>query len=162
DIRHTSGAALEQVLVDNIYEGLVTRTQDNKIDERLAASYEISPDGLTYTFLLNEGITFHDGSALTSADVVASYETVRTDASVQGNAEFAGVAAITAPDAQTVLITLTKPAQNFLFNLTGPAGLVFKNGDTTDLKTAENGTGPFTLERWTKAHSITFARYDEY
>ncbi|MFC7790147.1 ABC transporter substrate-binding protein [Microbacterium sp. MAHUQ-60] len=162
DIRHTSGAALEQILVDNIYEGLVTRTQDNKVEERLAASYEISPDGLTYTFTLNEGITFHDGSALTSADVVASYETVRTDASVQGNAEFAGVAAITAPDAQTVQITLTKPDQNFLFNLTGPAGLVFKSGDATDMKTAENGTGPFTLERWTKGNSITFTRYDEY
>src|SRR5699024_6599512 len=36
DIRHTSGAALEQVLVDNIYEGLVTRTQENDIEERLA------------------------------------------------------------------------------------------------------------------------------
>ncbi|MEV7620393.1 ABC transporter substrate-binding protein [Microbacterium sp. NPDC089321] len=162
DIRHTSGAALEQVLVDNIYEGLVTRTQDNGIDERLASAYEISDDGLTYTFTLNEGITFHDGTALTSADVVASYQTVKSDASVQGNAEFADVAAITAPDPQTVTITLTKPDQNFLFTLTGPAGLVFKKGDTTDLKTAENGTGPFVLDRWAKGSAITFDRFDDY
>ena len=162
DIRHTSGAALEQVLVDNIYEGLVTRTQDNGIEERLASAYEISDDGLTYTFTLNEGITFHDGTALTSADVVASYQTVKSDASVQGNAEFADVASITAPDAQTVTITLAKPDQNFLFTLTGPAGLVFKKDDTTDLKTAENGTGPFVLERWAKGSAITFDRFDEY
>ncbi|WP_227468309.1 ABC transporter substrate-binding protein [Microbacterium sp. YJN-G] len=162
DIRRTSGAALEQILVDNIYEGLVTRTQDNQIVERLASSYEISADGLTYTFTLNEGITFHDGTALTSADVVSSYEAVRTDAALQGNAEFAAVSAITAPDATTVVITLTAPDQNFLFSLTGPAGLVFKTGDTTDLKTAENGTGPFTLSRWTKGSAITFDRYDEY
>ncbi|MFD5215834.1 ABC transporter substrate-binding protein [Microbacterium sp. NPDC058345] len=162
DIRHTSGAALEQVLVDNIYEGLVTRTQDNEVETRLADAYEISPDGLTYTFTLNEGITFHDGTALTSADVVASYQTVKADAGVQGNAEFAGVAEITAPDARTVVITLSEPDQNFLFTLTGPAGLVFKSGDETDLKAAENGTGPFTLERWAKGSTITFSRFDEY
>ncbi|MEV7631225.1 ABC transporter substrate-binding protein [Microbacterium sp. NPDC089318] len=162
DIRHTSGAALEQVLVDNIYEGLVTRTQDNGVEERLATGYEISDDGLTYTFTLNDGVTFHDGSPLTSADVVTSYEAVKSDAGVQGNAEFADVSSITAPDAQTVIITLAQPDQNFLFTLTGPAGLVFKKGDATDLKTAENGTGPFVLDSWAKGSAITFDRYDEY
>ncbi|WP_353111973.1 ABC transporter substrate-binding protein [Microbacterium sp.] len=162
DIRHTSGAAIEQILVDNIYEGLVTRTQDNKIEKRLASEYEISPDGLTYTFTLNDGITFHDGSALTSADVVASYEAVRTDTGLQGNKDFAAVKSITAPDATHVKIDLTAPNQNFLFALTGPGGLVFKSGDATDLKTAENGTGPFTLDRWTKGSTITFQRFDDY
>lgn len=162
DIRHTSGAALEQILIDNIYEGLVTRTQENEIVERLASDYTVSDDGLTYTFTLNDGILFHDGSPLTSADVVASYEAVRTDETVQGNAEFASVASVTAPDATTVEIVLSEPNQNFLFALTGPAGLVFKSGDTTDLKTAENGTGPFTLTRWSKGSTITFARYDAY
>lgn len=162
DIRHTSGAALEQILIDNIYEGLVSRTEDNEIEARLASDYEVSSDGLTYTFTLNDGITFHNGTALTSADVVASYEAVRTDATVQGNAEFADVASITAPDAATVQIVLNKPNQNFLFSLTGPAGLVFQAGDTTDLKTAENGTGPFTLTRWSKGSAITFARNDSY
>jgi len=162
DIRRTSGAALEQILVDNIYEGLVTRAEDNTIEPRLASDYEVSEDGLTYTFTLNDGITFHNGTALTSADVVASYEEVRTDESLQGNADFAGVASITAPDATTVVITLTEPNQNFLFSLTGPAGLVFQSGDTTDLQTAENGTGPFTLQKWNKGSAITFSRYDAY
>ncbi len=162
DIRHTSGAALEQILIDNIYEGLVSRTEENEIVPRLASDYEVSDDGLTYTFTLNDGITFHSGTALTSADVVASYEAVRTDATLQGNADFAAVASITAPDATTVQIVLTEPNQNFLFSLTGPAGLVFQTGDTTDLKTAENGTGPFTLTRWNKGSAITFARNDAY
>ncbi len=162
DIRRTSGAALEQILIDNIYEGLVTRTQDNEIVERLASDYTVSDDGLTYSFTLQQGIVFHDGSPLTSADVVASYEAVRTDATLQGNAEFGAVSAITAPDPSTVEIVLSQPDQNFLFALTGPAGLVFKAGDTTDLKTAENGTGPFTLTRWNKGSTITFARNDAY
>ena len=162
DIRHTSGAALEQVLIDNIYEGLVSRTQDNEIVDRLASKHTVSADGLTYTFTLNDGITFHNGAALSSADVVASYEAVRTDATLQGNSDFASVASISAPDAATVQIVLTEPNQNFLFALTGPAGLVFQAGDATDLKTAENGTGPFTLTRWSKGSSITFGRYDAY
>lgn len=162
DIRRTSGAALEQILIDNIYEGLVTRTEDNEIEPRLASDYEVSDDGLTYSFTLNEGVTFHNGAALTSADVVTSLEAVRTDATLQGNAEFAGVASITAPDPSTVQIVLSAPNQNFLFTLTGPAGLVFQSGDATDLKTAENGTGPFTLSRWSKGSSITFARNDSY
>lgn len=162
DIRRTSGAALEQILIDNIYEGLVSRDEANEIVPRLASDYEVSPDGLTYTFTLNEGITFHSGTPLTSADVVSSYEAVRTDATLQGNAEFASVAQITAPDAATVQISLTAPNQNFLFSLTGPAGLVFQTGDTTDLKNAENGTGPFTLSRWNKGSAITFARNDAY
>ncbi|WP_194764073.1 ABC transporter substrate-binding protein [Microbacterium sp. UFMG61] len=162
DIRRTSGAALEQILIDNIYEGLVTRDEANEIVPRLASDYEVSPDGLTYTFTLNEGITFHSGTPLTSADVVSSYEAVRTDTTLQGNAEFASVASITAPDPATVQIVLTAPNQNFLFSLTGPAGLVFQTGDTTDLKTAENGTGPFTLSRWSKGSAITFARNDGY
>jgi len=87
---------------------------------------------------------------------------VRTDTTAQGNADFAAVTAITAPDPTTVEIVLSAPNQNFLFALTGPAGLVFKTGDTTDLKTAENGTGPFTLTRWNKGSTITFARNDAY
>ena len=162
DIRRTSGAALEQILIDNIYEGLVSRTQDNEIEPRLASEYDVSPDGLTYTFTLNDGIVFHDGTALTSADVVASYEAVRTDETLQGFADFAAVASITAPDESSIVITLTEPNQNFLFALTGPAGLIFKAGDTTDLQTAENGTGPFTLEKWTKGSTITFARFADY
>ncbi|MGO4679926.1 ABC transporter substrate-binding protein [Microbacterium sp. 2MCAF23] len=162
DIRHTSGAALEQVLVDNIYEGLVSRTQDNKIIDRLAKSHDISSDGLTYTFVLNDGITFHNGTKLTSSDVVASLQTAKDDKTVQGHADLADVASIEAKDDMTVVITLTQPSQNFLFSLTGAAGLVFQKGDTTDLQAAENGTGPFTLTQWKKGDSLSFARNDTY
>lgn len=162
DIRRTSGAALEQILIDNVYEGLVTRTQENEIVESLASEYTVSDDGLTYTFTLNEGVTFHDGTALTVDDVVTSLTQVKDDPEIAGNAEFAGVASITAADDSTVVITLTQPDQNFLFSLTGPGGLVFKTGDTTDLQTAANGTGPFTLTAWNQGESIELARNDAY
>ncbi|MGC5169356.1 ABC transporter substrate-binding protein [Microbacterium sp. DT81.1] len=162
DIRHTSGAALEQVLVDNVYQGLVTRTEDNEIVPALASDFEVSDDGLTYTFTLNEGVTFQNGEPLVVEDVVTSLTQVKDDATIVGHDEFAGVASITSPDPATVVITLTEPNQNFLFTLTSPAGLVFKAGDTTDLQTDANGTGPFSLERWSQGDSLTFLRNDAY
>lgn len=162
DIRHTSGAALEQILIDNIYQGLVTRTQDNEIAPSLATDYEISDDGLTYTFTIAQGVKFHDGTDLTVDDVVTSLTQVKDDETVIGHAGFANIASIAADGADKVVVTLTAPDQNFLFTLTGPSGLVFKTGDTTDLKVAANGTGPFTLMKWTQGDSIEFARNDAY
>ncbi|WP_375384809.1 ABC transporter substrate-binding protein [uncultured Microbacterium sp.] len=162
DIRHTSGAALEQVLIDNIYQGLVTRTQDNEIAPALATDDTVSDDGLTYTFTLAQGVKFHDGTDLTVDDVVHSLAQVKDDKTVIGHDAFAGVTSIAADGTDKVVVTLAAPDQNFLFTLTGPAGLVFKTGDTTDLKVAENGTGPFTLVKWTQGDSIEFARNDAY
>ncbi|MDQ1122884.1 ABC transporter substrate-binding protein [Microbacterium trichothecenolyticum] len=164
DIRHTSGAALEQALIDNVYQGLVTRNgdDDNAIVAALATAWNISPDGLTYTFTLRDGVTFHDGSALTADDVVTSLQTAKDDATIQNSADLANVASIASPDASTVVITLAQPNIDFLFALTGRAGLIFKNGDTTNFQTAANGTGPFRVEAWNTGQSLTLARYDGY
>ena len=75
DIRQTAGAALDQILVDNIYEGLIRRTPEQEIEPALASDWTVSDDGLTYTFDLREGVTFHDGQALTPQDVVWSLTT---------------------------------------------------------------------------------------
>ncbi len=162
DIRRSSGAAIEQALIDNVYQGLVTRTQTNEIVDKLATAHEVSADGLTYTFTIAEGVVFHDGTPMTAKDVVASFEQARTDKAINGNEIFAKVTAITATDDKTVTLTLSEPDQNLLFNLTGPGGLVFKSGDKTDMKTAENGTGPFTLAQWKKGDSITLDRFADY
>jgi peptide/nickel transport system substrate-binding protein len=162
DIRHTSGAALEQALVDNVYEGLVTRGEDGDVVPALAKEWTISDDGLTYTFALRDGVTFHDGSAMTSDDVVTSLTETKNDESSTGAKDLAAIQDVSAPDDDTVVVTLAEPNINLLFTLTGPGGLVFKSGDDTDLKTAENGTGPFTLGEWIQKDSISLERYDDY
>lgn len=162
DIRHTAGAALEQALVDNVYQGLVTRDADNQVVGALASDWEISPDGLTYTFTLQDGVTFQDGTALTANDVVTSYTAARDDATIVSGSDLAGATSITAPDDKTVVITLAAPNADFLFALTGRAGLVFKTGDTTDLQTTANGTGPFTVSEWNQGDSLVLARNDAY
>ncbi|MET0812544.1 MAG: ABC transporter substrate-binding protein [Microbacterium sp.] len=161
DIRETAGAAVDQILVDNIYQGLVARTPEQDIVPALASDWEISADGLTYTFTVREGVTFHDGQALTPQDVVWSLTTRKATPAWRDSARLANVASITA-DGQDVTLTLTEPDSSLLWNLTGRAGIILKEGDTVDYKTAANGTGPFSLASWRQGDSITFARYEDY
>ena len=161
DIRQTAGAALDQILVDNIYQGLVSRTPDQKILPALASDWKISDDGLTYTFTLREGVKFGDGSDLTPSDVVWSLTTRKNTPEWSDSSRLANVSTIAA-DGQTITLALAQPDSSLLWNLTGRAGLIFKEGDTIDYKTATNGTGPFTLKDWKQGDSITFARNDAY
>lgn len=164
DIRRTAGAALDQALIDNVYQGLVTRDgdDDNAIVPALATEWSISDDGLVYTFTLRPGVVFHDGSPLTAADVVTSLTTARDDATVQNGTDLAGVTTIASPDESTVVLTLGAPNADLLFALTGRAGLVYRADDATDLQTRANGTGPFTVSDWTQGDSLTLARNDAY
>ena len=72
DIRHQSGSAIEQVLIGNVYEGLLSRDSDNKVQPGLAKSWDISNDGTTYTFHLNENMNFSNGDTLDAEDVAWS------------------------------------------------------------------------------------------
>ncbi len=161
DIRETAGAALDQILVDNIYQGLVSRTPEQEIVPALAEDWEISPDGLTYTFTLREGVTFHDGQELTPQDVVWSLATRKATPEWRDSARLANLATITV-EGQEITLNLTEPDSSFLWNLTGRAGLILKEGDTVDYQTKANGTGPFVLDDWRQGDSITFVRNDDY
>jgi peptide/nickel transport system substrate-binding protein len=161
DIRETSGAALDQILIDNVYQGLVARTPQQEIVPALASDWTVSEDGLTYQFTLRDGVTFHDGQALTAQDVVWSLTQHRDTPEWIDAPTLAGVTAIAA-DGQTVTLTLAAPDSQLLWNLTGRAGIILKEGDTVDYQTAANGTGPFLLENWTQGASITLARNEAY
>lgn len=162
DIRRTSGAALDQVLIDNVYEGLVSRTPDGEIVDAIAKSHSVSDDGLSYTFELNDGITFHDGEELTVDDVVWSLTQVKDDAELRDHELLSNVTDVTAADEHTVTLTLSEPDSNLLWNLSGRAGLVLEEGADNDLSTTANGTGPFTLGTWKQGDSITLERNDDY
>lgn len=161
DIRTTAGAALDQILIDNVYQGLVARTEDQQIVDALASSHTVSADGLTYTFTLREGVTFQDGQPLTPDDVVWSLTELKNHPEYADAARLANVSTITA-SGQEITLTLTAPDSTLLWNLTGRAGLVFKKDDTIDRKTQANGTGPFTLSSWKQGASITLERNDAY
>ena len=161
DIRQTAGAALDQILMDNVYQGLVSRTPDQKIEPALASDYTISDDRLTYTFTLREGVTFDDGKALTPADVVWSLDQHRTQKGWADSDTLTRVKSVAAKG-QVITVTLSEPDSQLLWNLSGRAGVILEKASTIDYKTAANGTGPFTLGSWKQGDSITFERNDGY
>ncbi|PYY35237.1 ABC transporter substrate-binding protein [Curtobacterium sp. MCJR17_055] len=162
DIRTQSGNALDQVLIDNVYQGLVGRTADGGIRDVLASSHEVSDDGLTYTFTLREGVTFQDGEPLTADDVVSSLEDVKANDSYVDADDLASVDTVTATGDDQVQLRLTRPDSELLWNLTGRAGLVLEQGADGDRTKTANGTGPFEVANWKQGDSLTFKRNPDY
>lgn len=166
DIFRTAGAALDQLLLDNVYQGLVsvdTNAKD-KIVPALADSWDESADGLVYTFHLDPRARFHDGSPLTAADAAWSLRQEITPGSgALRAADFTAVADVSAPDPATVRITLTRRDTLLLWALSQRGGIVYKQGtDLAGLDDTENGSGPFRLTRWNRGSSITLDRVDSY
>ena len=161
DIRTTAGVAVDQVLIDNVYQGLVSRTPDQKIVPALASDWEVSPDGLTYTFTLEDGVVFHDGQELTADDVVWSLTTRKNTPEWSESDRLARVSEIAA-EGQTVTLTLTEPDSSLMWNLTGRAGIILKTDDTVNYQTDANGTGPFMVANWKEGDSVTLTRFEDY
>jgi len=159
DIIHQSGAQLPQLLLDNVYETLLSSTPSGEIGPALAETWELSDDGLTLTLTLREGVTFHDGSSLTAADAVWSL--TETQAAGNAAAALANVASIDAPDDSTVVLTLSSPDSFVPWQLSQRAGVVLK-ADATDMENTTNGTGPFELTDWRQGDSVTLTRFDGY
>jgi peptide/nickel transport system substrate-binding protein len=116
----------------------------------LAESWTISPDGLTYTFKLRQGVKFHDGGTLTSRDVKASYDKiVSPPAGVisMRKGSYQAVEAIEAPDPQTVRFRLKWPEASFLIALSSPYNWIYKADilakDPRWYETNVMGTGAF-------------------
>jgi peptide/nickel transport system substrate-binding protein len=103
-------------------------TEKSKVVGDLDKSWTIAPDGLTYTFTLHDGIKFHDGSPLTSADIKATFERIATppEGVISVRKErFADAAAIEAPDPATVVFKLKAVNASFLALLASPFNCVY-------------------------------------
>ena len=116
----------------------------------LAESWTISPDGLTYTFRLRQGVRFHDGSPMTSRDVKASYEKIvfpPTGVISMRKGSYGAVEAIEAPDPYTVRFRLKWPEASFLIAVSSPYNWIYQadilTRDMHWYETNVMGTGPF-------------------
>ena len=168
-------------VVEHMYEGLVGIGADLAPYPLLAESWEVSEDGLTVTFNLREGVLFHDGAAMTSADVEFTYKRVldpaiaSTSASnllgLVGAEEFNTGAAteltgLTVVDEKTIQLTLTAPDASLLVVLAEPSvGILnqaFTEANGNDLSQIANGTGPFSFVEYIPNTSVTLEKHTEY
>ncbi len=149
----------------SLYDTLVEVNPDGEIVPSLASSYDVSPDGLSYTFHLVT-TSFSDGSAFDSSDVAATVQRVQAEATASPKAsEFAAVTAVDTPDPHTAVMHLSKPNPALLATLASGWGAMLpseKIAEDHDFGNDPVGTGPFRLDAWVRDSSLTMVRNAEY
>lgn len=146
---HVATAFSTFAVIGQIYDGLVELGSDLELEPALAESWAVSDDGLTYTFMLRSGVTFHNDRAMTSEDVVYSYERIMAEETGSPTASrFTQVVSVSAPDAQTVVFTLKGPFAPFLSNLANLTVIPRELVEAGNVQQEAVGTGPFMLEEW--------------
>lgn len=169
-------------VIKSIFDGLMDyKPGTTELEPDLAESYTVSDDGLTYTFKLRDGVKFHNGRAMTSADVKYSYERMVNPATQSPGAGYFGMIAgfddvaggkattlsgIETPDDKTVVFKLTRPDATFLhlmainFGYIVPKEEVEKAGADWGKKPV--GTGAFKFVEWVPGQSIKLERNKDY
>jgi peptide/nickel transport system substrate-binding protein len=154
-------------VIENIYDQLIRVGPDGKtLTPDLATSWNISKDGLTYTFHLRPNVVFQDGTKLTAEDV--RYDFVRAINPKQPWAwTLTAVKGVTAPDPSTVVITLKHPWAPFLSDVSlFDTGIYpeayFKKVGATGMASHPVGTGPYALDSWIKGQYLRLKKNPNY
>ncbi|MGR3623503.1 ABC transporter substrate-binding protein [Pseudophaeobacter sp.] len=163
DPTSAAAGAIDQVLYSNVFEGLTRFMGDGSVVPGLAKSWDISSDGLSYTFHLNQGVSFHDGTAMDADDVKFSLDRARAEDSTNAQkALFGDIASVDVVDAATVKVTLSQPNGNLLFNLAWGDAVIVAPESIDDIKTNPVGTGAFTFANWVQGDRIELTKNADY
>jgi peptide/nickel transport system substrate-binding protein len=155
-----AGQGINEAFNGNVYEALFQLTDAGSVEPKLVESYEASEDGLTYTFKLKPGVTFHSGDPLTAADVKYSIERVTAETSQSSRRRsLSTIAGVETPDDQTVVITLSARSISLPYNL---SYVWIVNDAAADITATEDGTGPYTLGEWRRGSALALERFDGY
>ncbi|WP_043622565.1 ABC transporter substrate-binding protein [Nonomuraea candida] len=154
------GQGVTEAFNGNVYEGLFRLTDAGKVEDLLAESHEVSDDGLTYTFRIRQGVTFHSGKALTAADVKNSIErVVAEDSQSARKSNLEVIKSVEAPDDRTVVVKLSDRSISLTYNL---SYVWIVNTAAKDLATGEDGTGPYRLEAWKRGSTLSLEPFPGY
>jgi peptide/nickel transport system substrate-binding protein len=163
--------------VSYVFDGLVRFTPAAKIEPGLASRWEVSPDGLIYTFHLRAGVRFHDGTPFVARNVVRSFERVLDprvrggrgwplypikDARAFADGKVTHITGLSAPDDSTLIITLAEPLAIFAKFLAMPVAAVVPDSTPSDFGERPVGTGPWKLVEWRHDDHLRFARNERY
>jgi len=152
------------------FNSLVRKNENFDYVGDLATDIQATPDGLTYTFRLRDGVKFHNGKAFTSADAKYTLDTLLASDSRKANDYFEGagaerksnVKAIETPNPQTLVVHLNKPSNKFLSGLV-PVGMMPQGYTTDQQKKTPIGTGAFKFVRYDESQQvIDLAANDDY
>ena len=158
-----AAGAIDQVLYSNVFEGLTRFASDGSIVAGLAKSWDVSSDGKTYTFHLNKGVKYHDGSDMDANDVKFSLDRARAEDTTNAQkALFAGITSVEILDHHKVKVTLDKPNGNFLFNLAWGDAVIVAEESIENIKQNPIGTGAFVFDKWVQGDRIELKKNNSY
>ncbi len=158
----------EIAILNAVYDYLIDVDENNRLQPRLAQTAQVAPDGLSYTFELHPDARFHDGSPVTAADVIYTFDRLRDpEAGLPTSDLYSNIAAIFAPgdvdpaQSKTVVFQLTQPDPFFQYNLSDNHAVVVKAG-TEDFRTAFNGSGPFKVISYSPENRMALTANEDY
>lgn len=137
---------------------LVKYTADLTFENDLATGYELSSDGLVWTFTIRDDAKFTDGEKVTAEDVAFTLETAK---SAQGSVDLTYMESAVAKDDTTVVITLSAPTSIFL-NTLASVGIVPAHAYDADYGRNPIGSGPYKFVEWRPQEQIMFTANEEY
>ncbi len=149
----------------SMFEGLLGFNKESEIVPVLAEDYEVSEDGLEYTFYLREGVVFHDGSAFNAEVVKANIDRMANqDNGIRTNRNFQFVEETVVDDEYTVRVILEKPYSSMLDKFASTHMISPESLELSDEEIAQNpvGTGPFKFVSWDQGSSLFVEAFDEY
>ena len=156
-------AAIDRILQHNLYEGLVKIDPQGNILPALAEEWEVSPDGLEYTFHLRRGVKFHNGRELVAEDIKFTFERAMDPETGHPHPEYyANVAEIEVLDKYTVRFRMKAPTPGFLYYLTEGDSIIVPEEAVETLASQPIGTGPFKFVEWVRGDHVTLERFEDY
>ncbi|HLJ60263.1 MAG TPA: ABC transporter substrate-binding protein [bacterium] len=163
---HRSALTIIYTSLSPLYQPLVELAANLALRPELATSWNVSPDGLTWTFNLRHGVLFHNGREMTSADVkFAINRILDPKTGARGRGDLSPIESIATPDKYTVLFKLKSPFGVFPNKLaTTFQGIVPPEAvdPATNQVTKPIGTGPFRFDEWKTNDHLSLKRWDRY
>lgn len=160
-----SEALTDETVIVQMLEALARANRAaNGIEPAIAEKWEVSADGLTYTYHIRPNVKFHDGSSVTAADVVASLNRVKSMGDWMWMLEEA--TKLDATDPSTVEIVLNSKVASFAARMAVPANAIFPASEIKKIGKQEFtqpiGTGPFKFKEWVRNDHLTLTKNDSY
>jgi len=160
---HMAEASITFQMLLNIYDGLLVGDTDGSLKPALAEDYRISDDGLTYTFTIRDGVTFHNGDPLTVEDILYSFDRLMgTETGEPLSSDFDNIASLDTPDDKTFVITLKEPNSAFLSYLTALNSAILPKSNDGKHNEQPIGTGAFAFNSYNPENNLVLDKNENY